>query len=472
MLNQALWVIDSFIPGKATMERADLSVARNFVFTHLIGPTLSQVIGVYLYRTDPEPGFACWTMITCITLFWVLPVIYRWTGNLPMVSILSVQLLTFTSLFGTFNYGGVSSPFLPWLSVALLLGFFYLAGRTLIVLGLFAVNFLVFVIAYLHFGFPEIVPLTQLESVGWISILSATVYMSWMAIYYANIMSMRSELEIEMERHRKTTENLVETKSRADDASRAKSIFLAKMSHEFRTPLNAIIGYSELVLETLEFEAGSPQTVSDLNRINASGKHLLALINDILDLSKIESDTVELTAVEFSLDRFCNDLAQTVEPMVAKNFNTLSLQGVGRLGTVVADETKLRQILLNLLSNAAKFTNRGAVTLGVKRQKISDLDWVEFRVVDTGIGIASTELQKLFANYQQASASTSRKYGGTGLGLAISQRLSAFMGGSIAVTSEPGRGSCFTVRVPVTGPAEPTSSLFFDSSPKSLATVI
>ena len=449
MLNPALSIIDTFIPDKATMERADLSVARNFIFTHIIGPTFSQMISVYLYRTDPNPGWACWTIIACVTLFWTLPFVYKWTRNLQLSAGLSVQLLTFTSLFGTFNYGGVSSPFLPWLIVALLLGFFYLAGRTWLVVELFSVNFLGFVVAYFWFGFPEIVPVAQLSSVGWISIFSATIYMSWMAIYYGSVMSMRSELEIEMNRHRNTAENLAETKRLADDASRAKSIFLAKMSHEFRTPLNAIIGYSELVRESLEDEGASEQTISDLNRINVSGKHLLALINDILDLSKIESDTVELSSIEFDLDRFCTELSQTVEPLVTKNGNILTMQGVGQLGNVVADETKLRQILLNLLSNAAKFTNRGSVKLSARRQNIADLDWLEFRVLDTGIGIASTDLKKLFNNYQQASASTSRKFGGTGLGLAISQKLSSLMGGSIAVTSEPGRGSCFIVRVPV-----------------------
>ncbi len=469
MLKQALAIIDSFIPDKATMERADLSVARNFVFTHIIGPTFSQVISIYLYRTDPNPGLECWTIVACITAFWSLPFIYKWTRSIQIGALISVQLLTFTSLFGTFAYGGVSSPFLPWLIVALLLGFFYLSDRTMLVIGLFVANFVAFVAAFLSFGFPEIVPLAELESVGWISILSATVYMSWMAIYYANVMQMRSELEIEVERHRKTAENLAETKRRADEASRAKSIFLAKMSHEFRTPLNAIIGYSELVLETIDPAPSTEQTISDLSRINASGKHLLALINDILDLSKIEADTFELNATEFDLGQFCNELAQTIEPLAAKNGNTLTLQGIARIGRIVADETKLRQILLNLLSNAAKFTSRGTITLAVKRQHNTDRDWVEFRVLDTGIGISAADQKKLFNNYQQANTSTSRKYGGTGLGLAISQKLSTFMGGSITATSEPGRGLCFTVRVPVTDAAEAPHTSFVELLPRTLA---
>jgi signal transduction histidine kinase len=375
-------------------------------------------------------------------------------------------------LFGTFNYGGASSPFLPWLIVALLLGFFYLSDRTAMVLGVFAANFAVFVTAYFWIGFPEIVTLHELEALGWMSILSATVYMSWMAIYYASVMTMRSELEIEAEHHRKTADNLAETKRRADEASRSKSIFLAKMSHEFRTPLNAIIGYSELVLESIaDDKNGSDQTISDLKRVNSSGRHLLALINDILDLSKIESDTVELVKSEFDLGRFAADLVQTVEPMAAKNGNAVELQCPNRVDPTWADETKLRQILLNLLSNACKFTKNGVITLTVKQQKTVDRDWIEFRVADTGIGISAEDLKKLFTNYQQASTRTSRNYGGTGLGLAISQKLSAFMGGNISVASEPGRGSVFTVRLPVEkAPERPSTADVPISAPLTFAT--
>lgn len=188
-------------------------MARNFVFTHLIGPLLAQGIVIYLYRTDPDPGFACWTIIACIYLFWALPFVYRKTRSLRLSATLSVQLLTFTSLFGTYFYGGVSSPFLPWLIVALLLGFFYLSDRPFIVIGLFAGNFLGLMAAYATFGFASIVPIEELTAVGWISIFSATVYMSWMALYYANVMSMRSEIERETELFRQATEKLEEANS-------------------------------------------------------------------------------------------------------------------------------------------------------------------------------------------------------------------------------------------------------------------
>lgn len=449
MLNRALRIIDYFIPDRIVLERSELSIARNFVFTHLIGPLIAQGIVIYLYRTDPDPGFACWTIITCIYMFWLLPFAYKHLRNIHICAMMSVQLLTFTSLFGTYFYGGVSSPFLPWLLVALLLGFFYLSDRPMSVLALFAVNFLGLIAAYASFGFPEIVPVEKLASVGWISIISATVYMSWMAVYYSNIMSMRSEIEKETELARVATEKLQEAMKLAEAANHAKSVFLAKMSHELRTPLNAVIGYSELVMEMMEPSKASSQKEKDLKRINSAGKHLLSLVNEVLDLSKIESNLIEINEEVFDADEFCQQVIATAEPLVKANGNSFVVQASSRLGKVSGDQTKLRQVVLNLLSNAAKFTHNGTVSLILRKKKLGSGDWVEIQVVDTGIGIAKEDVPKLFQHYSQASAGTSARYGGTGLGLAISQKLCALMGASISVTSELGRGSCFTVRIPV-----------------------
>ena len=440
-------IIDWFIPDTAKVERSELYLARNFVFTHLFGPALSQSISLFLFLSDPQPGFACWTIIICTWLFFAFPFIYKYTANLRLSALLSVELLAFTSLFGAYFYGGVSSPFLPWLIVSLLLGFFYLSDRPVFVVGLYALNIGCFCAAYLMWGFPELVPQTQLAVVGWISVLSATIYMSWMAIYYANMVTMNSDLEREIELHRETATRLRETKNIADEANRAKSIFLAKMSHELRTPLNAVIGFSEILLEDIEFEGKSEAKRIDLERINSAGKHLLSLVTDVLDLSRIESNAIDLNITQFRLNDMIQDVIANIQPMIAAKNNKLIVRCSNDLGTISTDQTKLRQAALNLMSNAAKFTEDGSITLSVQLRRSQAGDWVEIQVRDTGIGIAPEQLGRLFQNFGQATRGTSSKYGGTGLGLALSQKLCALMGGGISVTSEVGIGSCFSIRV-------------------------
>ena len=444
---QLVALIDWFIPTAAKTERSEHGLAQNFVFTHLFGPLLSQSIALFLYLSDPHPGIACWTVIICIWLFWTLPFVYKGTGNLQLSALISVELLAFTSLFGAFFYGGVSSPFLPWLIIALLLGFFYLSERPVLVVGLFTLNILGFCLAYLRWGFPELVPQQQLATVGWISILSATIYMSWMAIYYANMIAMRSDLEREAERHRETAIRLREAKDLADVANRAKSIFLAKMSHELRTPLNAVIGFSEILLEDVDLDGRNRHKKSDLERINSAGKHLLSLVTDVLDLSKIESNFIELKIEKFDLNEMVQEVIANVQPMVSENGNKLVVKCPKNLGIVSTDQTKLRQAALNLMSNAAKFTQGGTITLSVQRRKSQAGDWIEIQVLDSGIGIAQSDIGRLFQNFGQANRATSSKYGGTGLGLALSQKLCALLGGGISATSELGQGSCFTIRV-------------------------
>jgi signal transduction histidine kinase len=446
-LNWFLGALDWFIPGSATIERSERAVARNFVFTHIFGPLLSQPVPLFLYFTDTSHGMACWTMIVSVWAFWLLPFVFKWTRSLDIAATISVQLLLFVSLFGAYNYGGVSSPFLPWMIVSLLLGFFYLSHHPMRVITMFAVDIGTFSFLYLRFGFPDLVPLARLETVGWLSILSATVYMSWMAIFYANIATMRSDLEREGERHRATADRLRQAKELADAANRAKSIFLAKMSHEFRTPLNAVIGYSEILLEDAEAAGAGAERVSDLKRINGAGKHLLSLVTEVLDISKIESDHIDLNVQTFDLNTLLNDIVSTSKPLIDANGNTFELQAPSGMGQVSTDPTKLRQVLLNLLSNAAKFTNKGAITLVAARHRTAASDWIDIQVKDNGIGISKSDMQRLFQNFGQASPETSKKYGGTGLGLAISRRYCALMGGGISVTSELGRGSCFSVRV-------------------------
>jgi signal transduction histidine kinase/CheY-like chemotaxis protein len=233
-------------------------------------------------------------------------------------------------------------------------------------------------------------------------------------------------------------------------ASRHKSEFLANMSHELRTPLNAIIGYSEMLLEMAE-ELGQPELQPDLGKIRSAGKHLLGLINDILDLSKIEAGKADLFFENFDVAALIADVRATIEPLMVNKGNTLEVRCGSDLGMMRSDQVKVRQALFNLLSNAAKFTEQGRITLQARRLAEGGREWLEFEVSDTGIGITPEQVARLFQPFSQADASTTRHYGGTGLGLAITRHFCRMLGGDVAVASEPGKGSTFTIRLPQAG---------------------
>ncbi len=281
----------------------------------------------------------------------------------------------------------------------------------------------------------------KLSDGRWVSISERRTHEGGVVGIYADITTLK-EREQELSH---LVESLAVARDEAQEANRAKSRFLATMSHELRTPLNAILGIADMLREEAD-DAGQKDLLEPLGRINRAGRHLLQLINDVLDLSKIEAGRLEVQPEILPLRGFVADLATTAQPLASRNANRFVCDCPDDIGSAQADPVRLRQVILNLLGNACKFTERGEVRLTVCR----DSRRISFAVTDTGIGISDEQKQRLFAEFTQADTSTTRRYGGTGLGLAISRRLCRMMGGDIDVVSTPGRGSTFTAWLPVT----------------------
>ena len=281
---------------------------------------------------------------------------------------------------------------------------------------------------------------------------------SWAAAEFQKLMSFakridevtiaNDKLAEEMERRKDAEVALLSLRDEALEASRAKSVFLANMSHELRTPLNAILGYSEILGEEV-CANGQPEYAQDLERINQAGRHLLVLINEVLDLSKIEAGKMELYLEAFNFHEIVNTVVVTVQPMMLKNGNVIRIEGVDSIPPMRGDITRVRQILFNLLSNAIKFTDHGEIVLVAKPLNRDDVAGIEILIIDSGIGLNSEDIETLFVPFQQVDASTTRKYGGTGLGLSLCRRLCEMMQGEIWVESEAGQGATFGVWLPL-----------------------
>jgi signal transduction histidine kinase len=309
------------------------------------------------------------------------------------------------------------------------------------------------VVGVMNVGYPFVYSFTEAE----ISNLSALASQAAIAIQNARtfegaqhkIEAFKAEVEARNTALMAVNEQLRVARDQANEASRAKSTFLANMSHELRTPLNAVIGYTELLIDLAE-ASDQNKMLPHLDKIRVAGRHLVNLISDILDLSKIEAGKMELHPETFDVAMLVREVWATVQPLAEKNLNSMQLNCPNDIGKMFADITRVRQVLFNLLSNACKFTERGEVTLEVRRETdtIQQADWIIFKVTDSGIGMTGEQLTKLFNDFTQADSSTTRKYGGTGLGLAISQRFCRMMGGDIEVKSDFGKGSTFIARLP------------------------
>jgi len=451
-------MLEWFIPPQLAAEREDRQRARVFLISHFFGPLIGNVIPLGLWLLDPNAGYVVGVLAGCITAFWIFPIVLKLTGRYNILALLSVQNLLFCILWGCHFYGGVSSPFLPWLLTVPLLAFFYLGpapSLRVAVLVLIAANMAAFY-GYYFTGhdFPQRVPLADLQAMGIVSTLGAAGYVTMMALYYAKILASGVELETEMKEHLATAAELRRATAEAERAGAAKAEFLAKMSHELRTPLNAVIGYSQMLLEDAQDE-GDAESASDLEKIHGAGHHLLRLVNEVLDLSKIEAGKMELNPEEIDGAAFLTNLVDGFRPKADAAGNSLELEFDGALRTIVCDPQKTAQGLSQILDNAVKFTREGRIVVSAGRAASDQGEQVVVRIRDTGIGMAPESIPGLFEKFTVAEDASSSKYGGTGLGLALSLRLIRLMGGDIAAESRLGEGSTFTITFPVQPAAGP-----------------
>ena len=447
--DRVLPVLDWFIPDGAFSTRSDQQLARFFVFTHLCGPLLAVPMCIAIMATDPNVGIEAALVIASIGSFTVLPLVVKRTSSLWLASLMSFQQLAFAALYGSYHYGGMTSPFMPWVVVALLLGFFYHPREPRLIVGLFLADILIFIGSLTVTGaFPQRVPQHELQLLGWLSIIAAAVYMSWMATYYVRIVSMHDDFEAEARRHQRAAEELDRIRTLAEQTNARRETFFTKMSHELRTPLNAVIGYSDLLHETF-LDRSDQDGIEDASRIHAAGKHLMSLVTDVIDRSRVESGDVQLAVSEFAIGALLEEVSASTMHLVRKNGSTLNLDCANPGMLMQSDQTKLRQILINLVSNGAKFTTNGTVTISVRAVSDATGRWMDFTVTDTGIGIAEHAVGKLFGDFVQADATVSSKFGGTGLGLSLCRKFCLLLGGTIEVKSRLGEGSSFKVQVPL-----------------------
>lgn len=446
-------LVNYFIPPEIMADREARKRANVFLMSHILGPFIGNVVPGTIYFIDPNPGYQVAVLAISITSFWVFPFLLKARVPYNPLALVSVQNLIFCILWSCYFYGGVTSPTLAWVLTIPLLAFFYLGSSVplrMIVIGMFVVNLGLFAGLYFYGYHPDKsgLPAAAMQGLGLISTIAAAIYVAMMALYYAKVQTSQGELESEMRQHMATASALRMATIEAERAGAAKAEFLAKMSHELRTPLNAVIGYSQILIEDAQDE-GDSEAVADLAKILSAGEHLLKLVNEVLDLSKIEAGRMELDLQVTDLGGVLNEPVIAAESMAAKNGNRLSCRIDPNLGRWLCDAAKLQNVITQLLDNAVKFTRNGTIALVAERISSGGAEELVVHVSDTGIGIAPDQIAGLFEKFTVVHDSSTSKYGGTGLGLALSQKLCKLMGGEIFVASELGKGSRFTIRMPL-----------------------
>ena len=454
-LDQLTRFSDWFIPADLAANREQREKARLFLYSHICGPFIGGSVPLTIWLFDETTDFRVVTLFASIFGFWIFPPLLKMFGRYYLLSIVSVQNLIFCILWSCYFYGGLSSPMVAWVLVIPLLSFMYVGSSARmrgVLIGQFLVNGLIYYTLCNWFTSPAVTMTTgALEALGIVSTIAACAYVTMMALLYATALASQVELQSEVDRHLATAADLLSATEDARRSSTAKSDFIARMSHELRTPLNAIIGYSEILLDDSE---GDPVETRDLNRIREAGKHLLKLVNRILDLSRIEAGRMEKSSEWIDCGQLAQGVVDDLAPAAAKHGDKIICTVEPGLGLVSTDAHKLKQIVGNLVENAVQYTRDGEIVVSVSRAESGRDDALRIAVRDKGPGIAADRLPHLLNNFDVLDDDKgSADSGGAGLGLPLARRLCELIGANISIESKVGQGTVASVWLPRGGTA-------------------
>jgi signal transduction histidine kinase len=449
-------LIEWFIPEAVKADREASNRARMFLISHSMGPILGNAVPLTVLLFNSTLRLDAMVLLVSITAFWVFPFLLKANIRYETLVMTSVVNLNFAILWSCYFYGGVSSPTLPWLLIIPILSLFYIGGDKRLQPHLLAISagaFAIFLVLYDLLPPPAMdMPGYAVTGLGIVSTAAALCYVATMAIYYARIFDAGIALEVEVRRRREKMDELREAVAASDKAGSAKSEFLARMSHELRTPLNAVIGYSQILREEA-IESNDPRMREDVDRIHEAGTYLLRLVSMILDLSKLEAGRIQFNMQPHAVGSVMGAAVFAKRDLISDRFNSVVTDIDPTLGEVFVDAGRFQQVLEALIENAAQHTQEGLITVRSRAAVLGDDRAFAVSVQDTGGGIDAAVIPTLFETFTATRDASLSRYGGTGLNLTVVHRLCKAMGGSIEVESEVGRGTVFTVTLPLDGRA-------------------
>jgi signal transduction histidine kinase len=439
--------LDYFIPVEIRVRPDSHRRARMFMLSHVFGPFLGNVIPLYLFIVGQVADYRFWTFAASITAFWIYPFVLKWTRAYNVIAFVSVQNLLFCILWACYSYGGIYSPFLPWVLITPILAFFYLPSQGRIkdgLLLLITTNVTVFGLLVLgSYEFPP-VDLELFQVIGIISTISASVYVAMMSLYFARILKEQQRFEREVGEFLATSESLQSITAAAEQASAAKADFVASMSHELRTPLNAVIGYSQLLLDDARDE-GEEDIAHDLENIHGAGAHLLKLVNDILDFSKIEAGKLEVNFAFDNLKQRLGEVERLASSALAERNYQLDANLAQADFVAKSDWGVLTKGVSHILLGAANNTSGGSLSMTASKGP----DGASLiRIKDPKGALDGRPIEALFDIFTDDRDASPTKYGGAGIDLALGQKFLGVIGAEIDVSHDGSGGRTFTISIP------------------------